>query len=60
MTCKIEATATLKYFKTNLMREGYNPAATSDPIFFDDPDEQAFIRLDQVLYDKIQTGKIRV
>ena len=60
VTGKIEATATLKYFKTNLMREGYNPAATSEPIFFDDPDKQAFIRLDQVLYDKIQTGRVRV
>jgi len=40
--------------------EGYDPAATSDAIFVDDPEEQAFVRLDSALYARIQAGKVRV
>ncbi len=57
---KIETTATFKHTKNQLGREGYDPTATSDAIFFDDPHERAFVRLDGPLYARIQTGKVRV
>ncbi len=57
---RIEATATFKHAKNDLKREGYDPAATSDPIFFDDPARGAFVRLDRALYQRIQAGTMRL
>jgi fatty-acyl-CoA synthase len=54
----IEVTGTFKYSKTDLVREGYNPAATTDAIYFDNPETEAFIQLDKMLYDRIQVGQI--
>jgi fatty-acyl-CoA synthase len=54
----IEVTGTFKYSKTDLMREGYDPAATTDAIYFDNPETEAFIQLDKMLYDRIQVGQI--
>jgi fatty-acyl-CoA synthase len=55
----LEVTATFKHTKSALVREGYNPVATGDAIYFDDRERQAFVRLDKGLYDRIQTGRIR-
>ena len=41
------------------MRDGYNPAATDDPIFFNDRRNGTFIRLDDLLYDRIQAGQVQ-
>jgi len=57
---KIGATATFKHTKTDLVRAGYDPAATDDAIFVDDPEKQALVRLDSALYARIQAGKVRV
>jgi fatty-acyl-CoA synthase len=57
---EMEVTATLKYRKADLVREGYDPSATGDVIFFDDPDSQAFVRLDGAMYDRIQLRQIRL
>ena len=43
---KIDVTGTFKQKKVDLVREGFNPAATSDPIYFNDPQAKAFVRLD--------------
>jgi len=56
----IEVTGTFKYSKTDLVRQGYDPATTTDLIYFDNPESQAFDRLDNALFDRIQTGKIRL
>ena len=53
---EMEVTATFKYTKTELVRQGYYPLATSDPIYFNDPEQEAFIQLDQALYLRIQSG----
>ena len=55
---KIEATTTFKHTKNALMCQGYEPV-TGAVIYFNDPEKQAFVRLDQALYDRIQTGQIR-
>jgi fatty-acyl-CoA synthase len=56
----VETTGTFKYSKTDLVRQGYDPVATTDVIYFDNPESGAFIRLDKALYDRIQDGKSRL
>jgi fatty-acyl-CoA synthase len=56
----IEITATFKHRKHELKREGYDPEATTDAIYFDDPAWQAFVRLDAVRYREIQAGPVRL
>jgi len=57
---RLEATATFKPTKANLQREGFDPAATSDAIYFDDPASKAFVRLDAALFARIAAGKVRL
>jgi len=57
---EIEVTATFKHKKNELAREGFDPAATQDAIYFDDPVQAAFVRLDGVLYERIRTGALRL
>ena len=52
-------TGTLKYSKTNLVSEGFNPAASNDVVYFNDLESGAFKPLDQRLYQRIQAGGIR-
>ena len=54
----IAVTSTFKYSKTDLVREGYNPAATTDAIYFNDPANEAFIRVDEALFNRIQSGQV--
>jgi fatty-acyl-CoA synthase len=56
---EIEITATFKHRKSDLVRDGYDPAATTDPIYFHDPERRAFVRLDAALYRRIQSGQVR-
>ncbi|HTV14866.1 MAG TPA: long-chain-acyl-CoA synthetase [Acidobacteriaceae bacterium] len=56
----LDVTGTFKYSKSDLAREGFNPAHTSDVICFDDPERGSFRRLDQESYDRIQLGRIRL
>ncbi len=57
---RIEVTGTFKQKKNELAREGFDPAATSDTLYFDDPEQQAYIRLDDALYARISAGDIRL
>jgi fatty-acyl-CoA synthase len=56
----VEVTGTFKYSKTDLMRQGFNPVATTDVIYFDNPESEAFLPLDKALYERIQFGQIRL
>jgi fatty-acyl-CoA synthase len=56
----IELTATFKQKKNELIREGFDPATISDAVYFDDPERQAYLRLDDALFQRIETGQIRV
>jgi fatty-acyl-CoA synthase len=56
----IEVTATFKQKKIDLVKQGFDPAATNDDIYFNDPERQAFIRLDPALYRRICNGEIRL
>jgi fatty-acyl-CoA synthase len=55
-----ELTGTFKYSKVELMDQGFDPTATTDSIYFANPDSQGFDRLDKALYERIQSGKIRL
>ena len=57
---EIEMTATFKPKKQDLSREGYDPNITADAIYFNDRVRQSFVRLDAVLYERLQTGKVRL
>src|SRR5271156_2684579 len=57
---KIETTATFKPKKQDLARESYDPAATADAIYFNDPVSKRFARIDAALYERIASGDIRL
>jgi fatty-acyl-CoA synthase len=57
---KIAVTATFKHQKNDLVREGFDPASIADAIYFDDPSQQAYLRLDDALFDRIRSGEIRL
>lgn len=48
----IPTTATLKHTTGDLQRQGFDPAATSDPIYFNDQAKKAFVRIDGVRNSK--------
>jgi len=50
---EMQVTHTFKYRKINLTREGYDPAASADPVYFDDPELEAYVPLDRELYDRL-------
>jgi fatty-acyl-CoA synthase len=56
---ELETTATFKPRKQELSREGYDPAVVRDAVYFNDPERQAFVRLDAELCDRIQAGRVR-
>ena len=57
---EIEVTGTFKQKKIDLVKDGFNPAATVDPIYFNDPQSRGFVRLDPALYERIQRGEVRL
>jgi fatty-acyl-CoA synthase len=57
---ELEMTGTFKQKKVDLVRDGFNPKATSDPIYFNDPQARAFVPLDPVLYGRIERGEVRM
>ena len=57
---RIEITATFKHRKLDLVHEGFDPGATADALFFDDPARQAYVRIDRTLYERIAAGKVRL
>jgi fatty-acyl-CoA synthase len=60
ITDQIAATATFKHAKSELQRQGFDPAATPDPIYFDDSSKKAFTRIDSALFEIIRSGKLRL
>jgi hypothetical protein len=44
----------------DLVEQGYNPHTVADPIYFNDPQRKAFVRLDAGLFDRINAGEVRL
>ncbi len=57
---RIAVTATFKHQKAELVREGFDPAASGDAIYFDDPSQQAYVRLDGARFERIKAGAVRL
>jgi len=55
----IAVTATFKHQKAELVHKGFEPA-TADAIYFDDPSQRAYVRLDAPLYARIKAGNVRL
>jgi fatty-acyl-CoA synthase len=55
---EFDMTATFKFRKIDLVRQGYNPEATSDVIYFNHPEHKAFVLLDRAQYERIQQGEM--
>ena len=56
----IDVTATFKQKKVDLVKQGFDPGAIADPIYFNDPAAKAFVRLDAPLYERICAGEVRL
>jgi fatty-acyl-CoA synthase len=57
---EIETTGTFKYRKVDLVREGFDPANTNDPLYFDDPEAKTYTPLTHDLAARVRSGAIRL
>jgi fatty-acyl-CoA synthase len=57
---ELETTGTFKHRKVDLVRDGFDPAATADPLYFRDDARGRYVPLDQRLYEEILAGRARV
>ena len=55
-----DVTSTFKQKKIDLVKDGFDPGGTADPIYFNDPQRKAFVRLDAALYQEINAGRVRL
>ena len=47
---EMDVTATFKHKKGDLARAGFDPSKTGDEIYFNDSEQEAFVRLDEKLF----------
>ena len=57
---ELELTSTFKPKKRELVIEGFDPTAVSDPLYFDDRARGAYVRLDAALFQRLQIGVLRL
>jgi len=57
---ELEITATFKQMKNDLVRQGFDPRAIADPIYFNNAGRRMFIPLDSALYERILAGQERL
>jgi fatty-acyl-CoA synthase len=55
----IDVTETFKPKKQALVSEGFNPQATSDPIYVEDRATDAYVPLNEAIYRRIASGELR-
>jgi fatty-acyl-CoA synthase len=60
LSAALDATSTFKQRKLDLVRQGCDPSATLDPIWFDDPAAGRFVRMDADLFARLNAGAIRL
>jgi fatty-acyl-CoA synthase len=56
----IDATGTFKQRKIDLVKDGFDPGKINDPIYFADPQKNAFVPLGAAHFQAINAGKIRL
>jgi fatty-acyl-CoA synthase len=57
---EIEVTGTFKHKKVELREEGFDTARIADDLYFNDPQEGRFRKLDAALQTEIESGQIRL
>ncbi len=57
---RIEVTGTFKQRKVDLVREGMNPAAIADPLYFLDPGSSKYERLTPERHGEIVEGRVKL
>jgi fatty-acyl-CoA synthase len=57
---KIPVTATHKPRKGDLLRDGFDPDSTDDRIYFDDSELEAYVLVNDELFQRVQSGRIRL
>ncbi len=55
-----EITGTFKNRKVELKQEGFDLSKVQEPLFFLKPDEKNYVPVDNLLYQKIMSGEVRV
>jgi fatty-acyl-CoA synthase len=56
----LETTGTFKYRKVDLVRDGFNPTAIEQPLYFDHPIAHAYAPITPELYAQIQSGAFKL
>jgi fatty-acyl-CoA synthase len=56
----LEATATFKPRKQDLVQAGFDPRQIRDPLYFDDPRALRYVPLDAALFTAITEGAARI
>lgn len=56
----MEVTRTFKQIKLKLVEDGFNPAVTSDSMYFMYESEKMFVSLTPIIYQQILSGSIRL
>jgi fatty-acyl-CoA synthase len=56
----LEATATFKPRKQDLVQAGFDPGRIEDPLYFDDQRAQRYVPLDDALFAAILSGGVRI
>jgi fatty-acyl-CoA synthase len=56
----IATTGTFKPVKQELVRAGFDPAATPDPLYVHDRQAGRFVRIQPELYERIRSGRVRL
>jgi fatty-acyl-CoA synthase len=60
MRSAIDITPTFKQRKRNDAQDGFDPSTCPDALYVHDPDRRAYVMLDQPLYERIQSGRMRL
>lgn len=56
----LDLTGTFKQRKVDLVKEGFDPARSSDEIYFSDPAAKSFVRVDADLFQRLNSGSVRL
>jgi fatty-acyl-CoA synthase len=57
---EVETTGTLKYRKVDLVKEGFDPMNTTDPLFVVDADRKTYVPINVEMMRRIVSGAIRL
>lgn len=56
----LDVTGTFKYVKMKLVKEGFHPNQSSDPVYFLDEKVRDYVPLTIDIFNEISSGKIRI